>query len=139
MIAFSPVLLALAAVVNALPQQETQLTSTTSTTGTPIGAKQTDILAPSIPSLPPPPEASSYPRNGRLNAPQPAPYTPSGGLGTNGSEPNYQVKSDFDFESIVSLVPFKCQANAESVLGARSLSRVLRAGPLQLRSEALFG
>lgn len=101
MIALSSAVLALAAVANALPQQvATELTSTTATTGTPIGAKQTDILAPSIPSLPPGPDASSYPRNGQLNAPQPAPYTPSGGLGTNGSEPNYQVKSDFDFESI---------------------------------------
>ncbi len=93
-------LLALSHGAYALPQA-TQITTTTSTTGTPIGAKATDVLAPSIPRLPPGPEASSYPRTGELTAPQPAPYTPAGGLGTNGSEPNYQVKSDFDFESIV--------------------------------------
>ena len=28
------------------------------------------------------------------------PYTPYGGLGTNGSEPRYMVESDFDYESI---------------------------------------
>ena len=32
--------------------------------------------------------------------PFPAPYTPAGGLGTNGSLPRYMVESDFDFESI---------------------------------------
>jgi hypothetical protein len=30
----------------------------------------------------------------------PAPYTPSGGLGTNGSAPVYRMLSDFDYESI---------------------------------------
>lgn len=30
----------------------------------------------------------------------PIPYTPAGGLGTNGTEPRYQVNSDFDYESI---------------------------------------
>jgi hypothetical protein len=30
----------------------------------------------------------------------PAPFTPAGGLGTNGSLPRYMVESDFDFESI---------------------------------------
>ncbi|KAI9886838.1 MAG: hypothetical protein M1823_001337 [Watsoniomyces obsoletus] len=96
------VLLALSrGLVYALPQA-TQITTTTTTTttGTPIGAKATDVLAPSIPRLPPGPNASSYPRTGKLTAPQPAPYTPAGGIGTNGSEPNYQVKSDFDFESL---------------------------------------
>ncbi len=90
------------ALVRALPQA-TYVTTTTSTTASPIGAKSTTVLQPSIPRLPPGPNASAYPRNGLLNAPQPAPYTPAGGIGTNGSEPNYQVKSDFDFESLVSL------------------------------------
>ncbi|KAI9853216.1 MAG: hypothetical protein M1824_001521 [Vezdaea acicularis] len=60
----------------------------------------TSVLAPSIPALPPGPDATSYPRDGKLHAPEPAPYTPAGGLGTNGSEPVYVVQSDFDFESI---------------------------------------
>lgn len=30
----------------------------------------------------------------------PIPYTPAGGLGTNGTEPRYMVNSDFDYESI---------------------------------------
>ena len=63
----------------------------------------TSVLAPSIPALPPGPDATSYPRDGKLHAPEPAPYTPAGGLGTNGSEPVYVVQSDFDFESIVSV------------------------------------
>jgi hypothetical protein len=31
----------------------------------------------------------------------PIPYTPAGGLGTNGTEPRYMVNSDFDYESIM--------------------------------------
>lgn len=99
---FVSALLAFIHLVDARPKNPTAVTSTPTATGPPIGAKSTDVLAPSIPNLPPGPNASSYPRNGKLNAPQPAPYTPSGGLGQNGSEPNYQVKSDFDFESLVS-------------------------------------
>ncbi|GJD04866.1 rds1 [Colletotrichum higginsianum] len=30
----------------------------------------------------------------------PAPYTPSGGIGTNGSAPVYRVQSDFDYQSL---------------------------------------
>lgn len=96
-------LLALSPLAYALPQV-TEVTSTTLTTASPTGALSTEVLQPSIPRLPPGPEASTYPRNGVLNAPQPAPFTPAGGLGTNGSEPNYQVKSDFDFQSVVCCV-----------------------------------
>ena len=35
-----------------------------------------------------------------LHDPEPAPYTPAGGLGTNGTEPVYNAKSDFDYESL---------------------------------------
>ncbi|KAI9832723.1 MAG: hypothetical protein M1826_001282 [Phylliscum demangeonii] len=91
--------LAWAHVAHALPQV-TGVTSTATPTGPPQGAVTTDVLAPAIPDLPPGPDASSYPRDGTLHAPEPAPYTPAGGLGQNGSEPNYQVKSDFDFESM---------------------------------------
>ncbi|KAK3349842.1 ferritin-like domain-containing protein [Lasiosphaeria hispida] len=67
---------------------------------TTTGALSTDVLAASIPALPPGPEAYSYPSDGQLHAPEPAPYTPAGGQGTNGSAPVYRVLSDFDYESI---------------------------------------
>ncbi|KAI6806181.1 hypothetical protein KC332_g13259 [Hortaea werneckii] len=41
-----------------------------------------------------------YNTNGMLQTNQPIPYTPAGGLGTNGSEPRYMVESDFDYESL---------------------------------------
>jgi len=71
-----------------------------SQTATTVGALETAILAPSIPHLPPGPSATAYPRDGLLHGAQPAPFTPSGGLGTNGSEPVYVPETDFDFESI---------------------------------------
>jgi hypothetical protein len=70
-------------------------------TATTTGAISTTVLAPSIPNLPPGPDATSYPRDGKLHGAQPAPYTPSGGLGTNGSEPVYVPQTDFDFQSMV--------------------------------------
>jgi len=57
-------------------------------------------LAQSIAPLPPNPTATYYNADGTLLNPAPAPYTPNGGLGTNGTEPRYMVNSDFDFESI---------------------------------------
>ena len=71
-------------------------------TGTPTttGALQTSILAPSISDLGLPPNATSYPADGKLHGPLPAPYTPAGGVGTNGTEPVYRVQSDFDYQSI---------------------------------------
>jgi hypothetical protein len=68
---------------------------------TTTGALSTSVLAASIPALPPNPTATTYPSDGQLHDPQPAPYTPAGGLGTNGTEPVYNVKSDFDYESLV--------------------------------------
>jgi len=44
--------------------------------------------------------ATYYNADGKLTEPQPLPYTPAGGLGTNGTEPRYMVESDFDYESI---------------------------------------
>jgi hypothetical protein len=73
-----------------------------SSTATSVGAISTIILAPSIPHLPPGPSETAYPRDGKLHGAQPAPFTPSGGLGTNGSEPVYVPETDFDFQSIVS-------------------------------------
>jgi len=67
---------------------------------TTTGALSTKVLAPSIPALPPPPDAYAYPADGKLHGDQPAPFTPSGGLGTNGSAPVYRVQSDFDYQSL---------------------------------------
>ena len=53
-----------------------------------------------IPTLPPNPTATYYNTNGELQHNQPIPFTPYGGLGTNGSLPRYMVESDFDYESI---------------------------------------
>ena len=71
---------------------------------TTTGALTTIVLAPSIAPLPPNPTATTYPSNGMLNDPEPAPYTPAGGLGTNGTLPVYNVKSDFDYESLVGIL-----------------------------------
>ena len=76
---------------------------------TTTGALSTVVLAPTIPALPPNPTATTYPSDGQLHAPEPAPYTPAGGLGTNGTLPVYNVKSDFDYESIVSLSSHRSQ------------------------------
>ncbi|KXX80353.1 Protein rds1 [Madurella mycetomatis] len=82
---------------------QTNVTSHGPYTGPPpttTGALTTDVVAPSIPALPPGPDAFDYPSDGKLHAPLPAPYTPSGGLGTNGSTPVYRMLSDFDYESV---------------------------------------
>lgn len=67
---------------------------------TTTGALSLSVLAASIPPLPPNPSATTYLADGNLHDPQPAPYTPAGGLGTNGTEPVYNAKSDFDFQSL---------------------------------------
>ncbi|KAJ5973470.1 Protein rds1 [Penicillium waksmanii] len=46
------------------------------------------------------PAATTYPSDGKLHNAEPAPYVPAGGVGTNGSIPVYNVKSDFDYESL---------------------------------------
>jgi Ferritin-like domain len=67
---------------------------------TTTGAVSLSVQAASIPALPPNPTATTYPADGNLHDPQPAPYTPAGGLGTNGTEPVYNAKSDFDYQSL---------------------------------------
>lgn len=67
---------------------------------TTTGALSTSIEASAVPVLPPPDDAYDYPADGKLHGNQPAPYTPSGGLGTNGSAPVYRVQSDFDYQSL---------------------------------------
>jgi hypothetical protein len=69
-------------------------------TPTTTGALSTKVLAASIAPKPPQQWKLAYPANGKLTAPQPAPYTPHGGVGTNGTEPVYKVQSDFDYESL---------------------------------------
>ena len=72
-------------------------TGTPTTTGAVNGPA---TLAASIAAGPPNPTATYYNSQGVPVNPFPAPYTPAGGLGTNGSLPRYMVESDFDFESI---------------------------------------
>ena len=67
---------------------------------TTTGALSLSVLAASIPAKPPSPTATTYPSDGKLHDPEPAPYTPAGGSGTDGTEPVYNVKSDFDYESL---------------------------------------
>ena len=70
-------------------------------TPTTTGAEKAPAtLAASVGTLPPNPTATYYNAAGKPLHPMPAPYTPAGGLGTNGSLPRYMVESDFDFESI---------------------------------------
>lgn len=91
------------AAVTATPVEVHNVTSHGPYTGpdpTTTGALSTSVLAPSIPALPPAPDAYDYPADGELHGDQPAPYTPSGGIGTNGSAPVYRVQSDFDYQSL---------------------------------------
>jgi hypothetical protein len=52
------------------------------------------------PAVPINPDAIVYPADGKLHGPQPMPYTPSGGIGFNGTTPIYKVQSDFDYQSL---------------------------------------
>ena len=72
-------------------------TGSATTTGAVNGPS---TIAASIPALPPNPTATYYNTDGVPKNAFPAPYTPKGGLGTNGTQPRYMVESDFDFESI---------------------------------------
>ncbi|RFU75684.1 hypothetical protein TARUN_6577 [Trichoderma arundinaceum] len=79
------------------------VTSHGSYTGPPAsttGALSTSVLASAIPALPPAPGSFNYTADGKLHGPQPAPYTPNGGIGTNGSAPVYRVQSDYDYQSL---------------------------------------
>lgn len=67
---------------------------------TTTGALMNNPKAQTIAPLGPNPTATYYNAKGVLLEQQPAPYVPAGGLGTNGTEPRYQVNSDFDFQSI---------------------------------------
>ncbi|KAK3050222.1 hypothetical protein LTR09_008611 [Extremus antarcticus] len=70
-------------------------------TPTTTGAVSNAPNGTTIAALPPNPTATYYNTNGQLQNQQPIPYTPYGGLGTNGTEPRYMVNSDFDYESLM--------------------------------------
>lgn len=92
---------------NAVPpvisSQVTGVTSHGPYSGTPTttGAVSNSPLGTTIPLLPPNPTALVYNPDGTLNDPEPIPYQPAGGLGTNGTEPVYRVQSDFDYMSVL--------------------------------------
>ncbi|KAL6892278.1 ferritin-like domain-containing protein [Trichoderma evansii] len=58
------------------------------------------VLASEIPSAPPAPGTFNYTADGKLHGPEPAPFTPNGGLGTNGSAPVSRPQSDYDYQSL---------------------------------------
>ncbi|TGO11654.1 hypothetical protein BPAE_0910g00010 [Botrytis paeoniae] len=70
-------------------------------TPTTTGALSTIALASEVPILPARKAETTYVPDGTLHEPQPIPYQPAGGLGTNGTEPVYRVQSDFDYQSIL--------------------------------------
>lgn len=88
------------------PRRSSDVTGATSHgpySGTPTttgAAKAPSTIGSVIAPLGPAPTATYYNKNGLPQNPMPIPYTPAGGLGTNGTEPRYQVNSDFDYESI---------------------------------------
>jgi hypothetical protein len=67
---------------------------------TTTGALSTIIVPSTPPQVPLNPDAIAYPADGQLHGPEPMPYTPSGGIGFNGSIPVYKVQSDFDYQSL---------------------------------------
>jgi hypothetical protein len=91
-----------AAAVTASIVPVTNVTSHGPYTGTPTttGALSTTVTAASVAALPADPVKYQYPADGKLHSPQPAPYTPGGGAGVNGSAPVYRPQSDFDYESL---------------------------------------
>lgn len=92
-------------------------------TGTPTttGAVSASQVGTGIVVGPPDPAATTYVPNGELQEPQPAPYVPNGGRGTN-MTPTYQVKSDFDYQSLVRHVMFPVSL----VCRAKPIGRPLR-------------
>ena len=92
---------------NTIPAQPVISTTVSNSNGpysgtpTVTGAVGNQPLNTTIPMLPPNPTALRYNPNGTLNDPEPIPFQPAGGLGTNGTEPVYRVQSDFDYQSIL--------------------------------------
>ena len=78
-------------------------TGSASVTGALTASK---VLGTALSGQPAPTNATSYPSDGELHGAQPAPYFPAGGLGTNGTAPVYNVRSDYDYQSIVRSMHF---------------------------------
>ncbi|OQD73032.1 hypothetical protein PENDEC_c017G02308 [Penicillium decumbens] len=66
-------------------------------TPTTIGAVQATATLSAAIQAQPNPTATYYNTNGKLTQPQPMPYMPAGGVGTNGTLPVYMVQSDYDY------------------------------------------
>ena len=80
--------------------------------GTPTvtGALSASSIGNGVASKGIPPSATTYPSDGKLHNPEPAPYVPAGGIETNGSTPVYNVRSDYNYESLVSpYLPSRCR------------------------------
>ncbi|OAX83257.1 hypothetical protein ACJ72_02387 [Emergomyces africanus] len=84
-------------VVSGINVSHGSFTGTPSVTG---ALRGTGIPGTGIIPKPAPANATTYPSDGRLHDQQPAPYVPGGGLGTNGTMPVYNAKSDYDFQSL---------------------------------------
>ncbi|KAJ6172526.1 hypothetical protein N7470_001593 [Penicillium chermesinum] len=69
-------------------------------TPTTTGAEQATATLEATIAAQPNPMATYYNTNGKLTQPQPMPYMPAGGVGTNGTLPVYMVQSDYDYESV---------------------------------------
>lgn len=70
-------------------------------TATTTGELTASSVGTGISSAGVPAGATGYPADGNLHHAQPAPYVPAGGVGTNGSTPVFNAKSDFDYQSLV--------------------------------------
>lgn len=95
-------------VVSGITVSHGSFTGTPTVTGALMG---TATLGTAITPKPAPANATTYPSDGKLHDPQPAPYVPGGGLGTNGTMPVYNAKSDFDFQSLVRIYLFFTSRN----------------------------
>ncbi|OJD17432.1 hypothetical protein AJ78_02457 [Emergomyces pasteurianus Ep9510] len=88
---------ATAPVASGISVSHGSFTGTPTVTGALMG---TGTIGTAIVPKPAPANATTYPSDGRLHDAQPAPYVPGGGLGTNGTMPVYNAKSDYDFQSL---------------------------------------
>lgn len=110
-------------------------------TATVSGALMNTALGTEIPAGPPAATATTYPSDGQLHNPQPAPFVPAGGRGTNGTQPVYNVKSDFDYESLVSgciSPPFLGMNCTNDELGPSIVSRMDRTRSLSVRASKVL-
>lgn len=114
----TPPLSSAPAIPHATSLTHTPYSGTPSSTG---AVSASSIGSGIIPSASVNPSATTYPSDGRLHEAEPGPYIPAGGVGTDGTVPVYNAKSDFDFESLVGY-PFRQSAFKESQLANRFCS-----------------